>query len=214
MSTSFNMRLGYFCALIFLGWALSLFYGFLGQLFRPGWLSIAVFHSVLALLLWLRVKSLLPLTRSGPMAFLPAMLIVMGSVLAGLVSRGLVAGAQPIGSSWDGRLLAFVLWIPVVEEIVFRFAIGGIARQRLGDFWGAYGSALVFAMAHGSGAWNQLVIPLGPLLLALCCEWLYVTTGRLTAAIALHAACNASGWIFAALDDRWLNWLEALYLRV
>jgi membrane protease YdiL (CAAX protease family) len=101
-----------------------------------------------------------------------------------------------------------------VEEIVFRFAIGGIARQRLGDFWGAYGSALVFAMAHGSGAWNQLSMPLGPLLLALCCEWLYVTTGRLKAAMALHAACNASGWIFATLDKRWLSWLEALYLRV
>ncbi len=69
-------------------------------------------------------------------------------------------------------------------------------------------------MAHGVGAWDQLAVPLGPLLLGLACEGLYLISGRLTAAVALHAACNASGWIFAALDERWLDWLQHLYLKV
>jgi membrane protease YdiL (CAAX protease family) len=214
MSTPLSTRFLFFAILILLGWALSLFYGFVNQVIPPGWLSIAVLHSVLAWVLWRFARQLRDTVRLGALAFLPAAVVLGGSLIGGLLSRTWIAGAPPLDPRWDWDLVAFVLWIPVVEEFVFRFGIGGWARQKLGDFWGSYGSALVFAMAHGSGAWDQLTMPMGPLLLGLCCEWLYVTSGRLTAAMALHAACNASGWIFATLDERWLDWLQALYLKV
>ncbi|HYX34641.1 MAG TPA: type II CAAX endopeptidase family protein [Oligoflexus sp.] len=214
MSLSLSMRAIYFTLLMLLGWALSIFYAWLSRQLPPGWLTIALVHSGLALLIWRFGAGLRLTPRWGMLAFLPAAVILVGSVGASLLSRGLIAGAPPMDGSWDGRLLAFVVWIPIVEELVFRLGIGGLARHKLGDYWGAYASALVFALAHGSGVWNELSTPIGPLILGLCCEWLYVASGRLTAAMALHAACNASGWIFAALDERWLSWLQALYLKV
>jgi membrane protease YdiL (CAAX protease family) len=152
--------------------------------------------------------------RWGVRAYGPALFILGGSLGAAWLTRILVDGAPAIDLAFDLRIFAFVLWIPIVEELVFRYGIGSWARQRLGPFWGAYVSAVVFAMAHGNGEWNQLALPLGPLLLGLCCEWLYHASGRITAAMALHTACNASGWIFAAFDDRWLDWLQALYLKI
>jgi membrane protease YdiL (CAAX protease family) len=214
MSTSLSTRLLYLAVLILLGWTLSIFYGFISHTLPPGWLSIAVLHSVIALALWRFGTSLRASVRWGFGAYLPAAFIVVGSLGLAWLSRVLFGGAPPLDGSLDVRILGFVVWIPIVEELVFRYGIGTWARQRLGNFWGAYGSALVFAMAHGSGSWDQLAVPLGPLLLALCCEWLYVVSGRLTAAMAFHAACNASGWIFAAIDERWLDWLQALYLKV
>ncbi len=214
MSTSVSTRLLFFLLLILLGWALSIFYGFINQILPPGWLSIAILHSGIAVGLWRFGSSLSLPARMGFRAFFPAIFIVLGSFAGALLSRTLIEGAPPIDTSMDLRLVAFVVWIPIVEELVFRFGMGGWARQKLGPFWGAYGSALVFAMAHGVGAWDQLAVPLGPLLLGLACEGLYLISGRLTAAVALHAACNASGWIFAALDERWLDWLQDLYLKV
>jgi membrane protease YdiL (CAAX protease family) len=214
MSSSLSTRILYLSALILLGWALSIFYAFLSHALAPGWFSIALLHSGAALLLWRFAPQLRVAARWSLGAYVPALLIAVGSLGLAWLSRTWMDGAPPLDPSWDLRLLAFVIWIPLVEELVFRYGIGGWARQKLGAFWGAYASALVFAMAHGSGAWDQLAMPLGPLLLGLCCEWLYVVSGRLSATIALHAACNASGWIFAAIDERWLDWLQALYLKV
>jgi membrane protease YdiL (CAAX protease family) len=214
MSTLFSARLFPIAALILLGWGLSLFYGLLGRNLPPGWLSIALLHSVVAIVLWRFGARLHIPRRWGVRAYAPALIILGGSLGAAWLTRLLVDGAPAIDLEFDPRVLGFVLWIPIVEELVFRYGIGGWARQRLGIFWGAYASAVVFAMAHGNGEWNQLALPLGPLLLGLCCEWLYVASGRITAAMALHAACNASGWIFAAFDERWLNWLKALYLKI
>jgi membrane protease YdiL (CAAX protease family) len=214
MSTSLSTRLLYFSVLILLGWTLSLFYGFLGRMLAPGWLSIAALHSVIALAFWRLGTQLRAMVRWDLRAYLPAVLIIAGSLGGAWLTRTFIHGAPPLDGTLDLRLLGFVIWIPIVEEVVFRYGIGGWARQRLGNFWGAYASALVFAMAHGSGAWDQLSMPLGPLILGLCCEWLYMVSGRITAAMAFHAACNASGWIFAAIDERWLEWLQALYLKV
>jgi membrane protease YdiL (CAAX protease family) len=214
MSPSLSSRIAYLSVLILLGWALAIFYALLSQALSPGWFSIALLHSGAALLLWRFVPQLRLARVWGWGAYGPALGIALGSLGAAWLSRTWIGGAPPLNPSWDPRLLAFVIWIPLVEELVFRYGIGGWARQKLGNFWGVYASALVFAMAHGAGAWDQLAIPLGPLLLGFCCEWLYVVSGRLSAAIALHAACNASGWIFATVDERWLDWLQALYLKV
>jgi membrane protease YdiL (CAAX protease family) len=214
MSTSLSTRLLYVSILILLGWTLSIFYGFISHILSPGWFYIALLHSLIALVFWRYGTQLRTSIRSGFWAYLPAAIIVIGSLGGAWLSRLWIDGAPPLDKATDLSILGFVIWIPFVEELVFRYGIGGWARHKLGDFWGAYGSALVFAMAHGTGALDQLAMPLGPLLLALCCEWLYVASGRISAAMALHAACNASGWIFAAIDERWLDWLQALYLKV
>jgi membrane protease YdiL (CAAX protease family) len=214
MSTSSSTRLFPIVVLILLGWALALFYGFLARNLSPGWVFIGLFHSVVAVALWRLGASLRIPVRWGLKAYAPALMILGGSFGVAWLTRIIISRPPPIDPALDPNLLGFVLWIPIVEELVFRYGIGGWARQRLGAFWGAYASALVFSLAHGSGDWNHLSMPLGPLLLGLCCEWLYVASGRITAAMALHAACNASGWIFAAFDERWLDWLQALYLKI
>lgn len=214
MSTLSSTRLFPVAVLILLGWALAQFYGLIARNLSPGWLFIGLFHSVVAVALWRFGAGLRIPVRWGLRAYAPALIVLGGSLGAAWLTRVLISRAPPIDPTFDLSIVGFVLWIPIVEELVFRYGIGGWARQRLGAFWGAYASALVFAMAHGTAEWNHLSLPLGPLLLALCCEWLHIASGRITAAMALHAACNASGWIFAAFDERWLDWLQALYLKI
>lgn len=220
MSSALSQRILILTALILGGWCLAAFYGLLGS-----WFTIAIVHSLLAVLALSFQRFLRPhppLSRprgvarfwESPLAYAPASLVVMGSIVLAVGTRFFQPGAGAIDAGIDLRALAFILWIPVIEELVFRLGIGGLLRQHLSVFWAAYGSALIFAMAHGTGGWGHLSIPMGPLLLGLACEWLYAVTGRLMAVIALHAACNASGWIFAAIDSRWLDWLQALYLKV
>lgn len=202
-----------FCLLILLGWILGIFYGLLAELQAPGWFSIALCNTGAALIIWRSRAKLCPAARWRRLSSLwPAGLVLLGSTAAACLSRVLIEGAPAVRLDGDLRLVAFIIWIPCVEEIVFRLGLGGLARQRLGILWGAYTAALVFALAHGSGPYPS--VPLGPLFLGLACEWLYVSSGQLSGAIALHAACNASAWIFAALDDRWLGWLRMLYLKV
>lgn len=204
--------LGYFTGAALLGYALSIFYSALSAWISPGWLVIAAFHSLLAWLIYLKKPLLVP--SKSLWAFAPAAAVLSGSIGLSLASRLLIAEAPELASPWDLSSLAFVLWIPLVEECVFRLGVGGFFRQRLGPFWGAYASALIFAMAHSGTGWALPSVALGPFLLALLCEGLYVRTGRLAAIVSLHAACNASAIVFASLDARWLDWLQGLYLRV
>jgi membrane protease YdiL (CAAX protease family) len=202
-----------FLLLILCGWGMGNFYGALGTLMTPSWLPIACIHSTLALV-FLRLApgddaSKLPILQS----FVPAFGILLGCLILGLGSRLMLGPVAVEKGTWDWSFLAFILWIPLIEECVFRLGFGGIVRQKLGLFWGSYGSALVFALAHGGiSLWPNL--SLGPLLLGLGCEWIFIRTGRLSAAIAFHAACNGSAGIFSSLDSRWLQWLQLLYLKV
>ena len=92
--------------------------------------------------------------------------------------------------------LAALLWIPVVEECVFRKGVGSWLRQQSGSvFWGSYLSVLLFSFLHVSPTVRHLMegkmgFPLGPLLLGAVCEFLYVSTGKLGPGIFFHAICN------------------------
>jgi membrane protease YdiL (CAAX protease family) len=105
----------------------------------------------------------------------------------------------------------------VVEEIVYRGVFGVALRRRLGGPWGAWLSAVLFAFMHtqptlarlGAGA---VGLPLGPFLLGLLTELTMAASGSLWPGVLLHAACNATPWIFAWGDPRWFTWLAALYL--
>lgn len=146
-------------------------------------------------------------------SYLPALCILAGTALLATLSR-LLGGAPP--STGAAPPLAWILWIPLVEELVFRAGIGRLFRRLTHSSWAAWFSALTFAFVHASPTVARLAagrvgLPLGPFLLGLACEALLAATGRLLPCIALHAACNATAAVFANGDARWLDWLGFLY---
>ena len=92
--------------------------------------------------------------------------------------------------------IAAFLWVPVVEEWVFRKGVGSWLRQYSGSvFWGSYLSILLFSFLHVSPTLAHLLegkigFPLGPLLLGCVCELLYFSTGKVGPCIVFHAICN------------------------
>lgn len=194
---------------------------------RLTWMPSAIVNSAIALAIaWWLARS--PAAPDAPIArpnnaehrnvvarwwILPAGVVAIGSTMLAATSS-LWGVPERLPLPWEQ--LAFVLWIPIIEETVFRAGIGRWLRGRLGWMMGAYVSALVFAFVHSEPTLSRVMdghvgIPLGPLLLGLACEVLYAYSGKLRAPIALHMACNATPAIFASLDARWLVWLGALY---
>lgn len=202
---------------------------FLAELYRllqlqisgPPWITIAGTHSLLSAMIlagyWrhrrTKLKSLWLLKNWY--WYVPSLLILVGACVLVLGSHFLVPSqTQP---SVAPPPLAWILWIPLVEEVVFRLGVGGIIRRCAGANWlGVWFSALCFAWIHteptlanlASGHWG---LPLGPFMLGLADAVLLLYSGTLWPAITLHAACNATAMIFALGDARWLNWLAFLY---
>jgi len=190
-----------------------------------GWLASAVINSIFSVVLIvflakfrpeaLKAFSLKVKAGSYKIAFLPALLILVGSLGAVLISSNF--GEIPKTTYVNTQNIYWIFWIPVVEEIIFRFGFGRVFRNRLGMYWGAWYSSILFALMHSNPTAANLLsgelgISLGPLLLAFCCEFLLIKTGRLWPAILFHAACNATPLIFSLFDSRWLSWLEMLYI--
>ena len=110
-----------------------------------------------------------------------------------------------------------IILVPIVEEVVFRLAIGGWIRAMWEGLGGYYLSALFFGTIHATPTIGRIVegqvgVVLGPFLLALICEWLYYKTKSLLAPILFHGMCNGSVLIFMYTDPRWLDWLSFLYI--
>jgi membrane protease YdiL (CAAX protease family) len=192
-----------------LAWVYSLFPD-------PRWVWVALVHTPLAAVLWWKGPKADPATvRDAGIRKLAlfAAFIYLGVLgMMGLLSRLFVPGAPPL--EWpapDGLLLLTGVWIPVIEECIFRGAVGRWLQTKLGAYWGIYLSAIFFAALHSSPPQSWMP-PIGPFLLALCCELIVRISGRLAPAILLHACCNASPLVFALLDARWLGWLSELYL--
>lgn len=184
---------------------------------QPAWLAAALVHTGLAipvLMVLARRGALKGALGLGPwQAYIPTAVIVLGVVFLTAGSRLFAGPAESISIDIEP---AWILWVPLVEEIVFRVGIGSSLRRLGSPLWAIWFSALVFAMAHGAPTLSRLAagevgVPLGPFLLGLLCEALYLKTGRLLPIVALHAACNATPLLFALLDARWLEWLGFLY---
>ncbi len=144
--------------------------------------------------------------------YLPAAIILVGTIILASVTR--LAGSAPQGAA--AMPLAWVLWVPPVEEVVFRAGLGQAFRRLARPLWAAWFASLTFALVHANPTVANLLsghlgLPLGPFLLGLCCEGLVQATGRLAPAVAFHAACNATVALFAWGDARWLDWLSPLY---
>ncbi|MBF0441190.1 MAG: CPBP family intramembrane metalloprotease [Oligoflexales bacterium] len=146
-------------------------------------------------------------------AYLSSILILIGSILGALASSFI---GRPEKAIVNVEAAAFIFWIPIIEEMVFRVAIGKVFRNYGGDLLGGYFSALCFAFIHTMPTLGKVVslnagIPLGPMLLGLCCEIIYVKTGKIIPAIVFHGCCNATVPIFMLIDNRWLSFLSYLY---
>lgn len=143
----------------------------------------------------------------------------------GLTLFGLSLGAALVSRCVSGNVAAMgwpsavawltVLWIPFVEELLFRGYFSTLLPNLPRWFW-IYSSGLLFALAHTHPTVSPLFLPappLGPFLLGCLCAYLLQTTGTLWSAILLHAAGNATVIVFQNLDARWLDWLNWLYLK-
>lgn len=186
------------------------------------WESAALVHTALSLIVlagWRRWR--LPKRESLTLgkyslpvscAFLPGIAVLIGAFfVSALTSRHYDL------TVWTPEVALMVLWVPLVEELVFRVGLGGFFRRGLGVVLGGYVSALLFALVHGLPGFAELFrgnlgLPLGPLLLGLANEALYVKSGRIAPIFFLHAACNGTAVVFRTFDPRWLDWLSWFYL--
>lgn len=191
------------------------------------WLAPAVAHSFFALL-WLGLWGLPVFAsrecrpRKDPeldglalwMHWIPGGAVFL-ALIAALFSLFNAEPSLPPLLSWG--FLATVVWVPVVEEIVFR---GILARQLLGNAPAMVAilySAVIFMAAHGRLYEHGGFLPVdfiqwGPLFLGLATGALVVHGRRLGPAIFLHMCCNATGYVLPWLDESIQEVLRWLYL--
>lgn len=196
-----------------------------------GWQGAAVFHALLGFIVVIRFYLLGTLSQKFALcgvgdqaptwfsekpwiAYAPALGLVLGAGLLGAISL-LLGNSPPQGEA--SVPLAWIWLIPVVEEIFFRGGVGGVYRRVLPGLGGIWLSSATFALAHAAMTFDHLVqgqvgLPLGPFLLGLLCESVYLLSGSLLPGIVVHAAANATVLVFQMLDPRWLEWLGLLYI--
>ena len=180
------------------------------------WLAAALANSAIALLLLLYYRhnlATLLWQRHAYWLYLPSLAVLVFCGLAILISSYY---SSPLRGEVAAHQYLWLSWIPIVEEIVFRFGIGNWLRRWAGNFWGSYCSALCFALAHTLPLWERIStgaigIPVGVLLLGGICEFLYVRGKSLMPCIVFHAVCNSTVPLFIYFDQRWFAWLQMLF---
>lgn len=90
--------------------------------------------------------------------------------------------------------VAVVLVAPVVEELFFRGLLLGALRRRWGTGVAVVGSSLVFGVTHFQPLQFVALTAAGLMFAGAA-----VRTGRLAAAIAVHAGFNATTFVALAL---------------
>ncbi|MBC7659601.1 MAG: CPBP family intramembrane metalloprotease [Chitinophagaceae bacterium] len=179
------------------------------------WIIVAFINTALAVLvLWLWKIDAEPLSPVPQRiaAWSLGLWVILGSSLLIYFSTYISKETHDHGYTlYD--FLALCLWIPVVEEIVFRRFLSQWIGLRVQGLWAIYVSGLAFALAHTSPPLHPWP-PLGPFLLGCACTWVYRATGRTLAPIILHAACNASAVMFAVYAPSWLDHLSLLYQKL
>ncbi|RYZ49615.1 MAG: CPBP family intramembrane metalloprotease [Proteobacteria bacterium] len=177
------------------------------------WQSIALLNTGLALISLFLWKPRMPPTSAvseqvtawaiGP--FLLAMTLLV------IVVSNQFEDVRPTVRTYSLiEILGLCVWIPIIEEIIFRRFLANWIGLKLDGLWGIYVSGLIFALAHTAPPGN-LWPPLGPFLLGCATTWAYRVSGRIGAPVLLHAACNASAILFAIYAPSWLEILSGLY---
>src|SRR5690606_2634558 len=107
-------------------------------------------------------------------------------VLGGALALTIISGfwGEPRRVSSHPEAFIFIVIVPLLEEIVFRLGFGEFFRRKAGDLWGAYFSALLFALVHTlptpANLFSlQIGLPLGPFLLGIINERLYIKSSSL-----------------------------------
>jgi membrane protease YdiL (CAAX protease family) len=228
-----SLRLAFLGIFVTLGFVISLSeaYRFAGRFIEAPWAAAAGVNSLILIVIVLYFRCHLPkpikppvkwsltplaenLDKRPNLFFAPAFLVVIVTVLAATASRFFGTSES---RDISGFQVAWITWIPVVEEVVFRVGLGNFLRRRLHFWLGTYFSILAFSVVHSLPTLDRVAnleisAPLGPMVLAVFCELIYVYSGKINPAIALHSACNATVVIFSLLDARWLDWLGLLYI--
>jgi membrane protease YdiL (CAAX protease family) len=166
------------------------------------WLSPLIIHTVLCLILIAATKRSF-IHAPQEWALLPPNQVwaVVPLLVVGAFCGWLFFSAQePFHAIPIWRLMAFCLWVPIVEEILFRGYFSHAFRTKMGIGIGTYMSALLFSFIHSDASIEGIVtgaagITLGPLFLALSAEAIYAISKRLEYAIILHGLCNLSAWL-------------------
>lgn len=188
----------------------------------PGVVIAAVLASLVsAVLVWLLRGRRMPGTPPVPMAAVPAQAL---AVVAGVVLQGACIGlallleqggitmnptnAVPIAemaerTPWLAWLIV-VLVAPFGEELLYRHVL--LRRMVMGGrvLLGVVLSSLLFAWMHepapsaGVGAWLGMLATYA--LMGVVFAAVYVRTGRFSAAVVAHAACNLVAMVALAFQ--------------
>jgi membrane protease YdiL (CAAX protease family) len=89
-------------------------------------------------------------------------------------------------------LVGSLILAPVLEEIYFRGFIYRILKNRYDVFWGALGSAIVFALFHGFKP--EIVVNIG--VLGMIFAYVYQKTESMILTALTHSICSASWLVF------------------
>lgn len=184
------------------------------------WIAALVAHGVISLCLYFLsrgIRNSLMLSGTKLMAWLPSLIVLMGSIVLALSTRNSSLPYAVSGFNEALYIIATLTLIPLFEEIVFRGGISPIMDRFVGSKWAVWFSALIFSAAHSHPTWVRFVdlkvgFILGPFLLSICCDMILRRWGRLWPAVAFHSACNATVYVFSALNPPWLSHFGALYM--
>lgn len=185
------------------------------------WIGVLISHALLGLVVFAirkPARQAFKIKGTPVLAWLPAPLVIVGALL--LTLAGPRSEAIPYSFSGSSELfyvLATLTLIPLVEESVFRLGITPFVSRFAGERWGPWYSAVVFSVAHTHPTWVRLTglklgLPIGPFILAICCDIMVKRWGRVWPVVAFHSACNATVYVFAWLNPSWLSKLGGLYM--
>ena len=121
-----------------------------------------------------------------------------------------------VNGVFQAPYLVSIFLVPLVEEIVFRGSVSKLFSYRSNPYLAMYFSALTFSLCHTLPTVSNLsefslMVPLGPFLLGLICEYLVLKYRSLFPAILFHMSCNFTAAYFYWFDQRWLDWLNIFY---
>jgi membrane protease YdiL (CAAX protease family) len=184
------------------------------------WKAVVLAHTLVAAGLYLlsrAVRSALRFDGTSYLAWLPAITVLVGSMVLALSSQRGGPSYSVTGSSELIYVISTLTVIPIFEEIVFRAGVTPILDHFAGPVWSVWFSALAFSFAHTQPTFERLInlkvgFLLGPFLLGICCDMIVRRWGKLWPAIAFHSACNATVYIFSTWNPAWLSRLNGLYM--